>query len=671
MLQRLSIKVSGIVQGVGFRPYVYRLASRLNLAGLVRNDSRGVEIEIQGEDTQLNEFLKILTEQPPPLALITDIQSGDIPVRTESEFKIIGSSAEQQKSTLISPDIAVCDDCRQELFDLHDRRYLYPFINCTNCGPRYTIITGIPYDRPKTSMAGFNMCGNCRQEYANPSDRRFHAQPDACPVCGPQVSLRDNKGTECSGDPLRNVTEFLQQGRIIAIKGIGGFHLAALAQNSQAVQQLRDRKHRFEKPLALMVRDLDTAGKLAYLNEEEKVLLASLQRPIVLCPKKEDAGVSALVSLDNNYLGLLLPYSPLHEILFRTGNFDALVMTSANMSEEPICHQNEECRQRLGGVADYFLEHNRDIYIRCDDSVMRVSKEQPVFIRRSRGYAPRPILLQQKGTSVLAVGGQLKNCICLTRDNLAFVSQHIGDLENLATLQVFEQTIRHMQKLFEIDPRQIIHDLHPEYLSTKWVMENARIPFTGLQHHYAHILSVMAENNLEQAVIGLALDGAGYGTDGTIWGGEVLICNIHDFKRYAHFENVPMPGGEQAILQPWRMAAAYLRQYTADSEMLTQRIFPQQQPYLGLLQQMIDKRINSPLTSSCGRLFDAVAAILGLRTVVSYEGQAAILLEAEGERVKGKDTLQIGEMLIKKTDGGYVLSAGEIIPEDCPVQVAE
>ena len=345
MLQRLAIKVSGIVQGVGFRPYVYRLASRLNLAGLVRNDSRGVEIEIQGEYNQVKKFVKILNEQPPPLALITEIQSNAIPVRTESEFKIIGSSAEQQKSTLISPDIAVCDDCRQELFDPHDRRYLYPFINCTNCGPRYTIITGIPYDRPRTSMADFNMCENCRQEYENPSDRRFHAQPEACPVCGPQVFLRDNKGTECSGDPLRKVIEFLQQGSIIAIKGIGGFHLAVLAQDTAAVQKLRERKHRFEKPLALMVRDPVTAAKLACLNEEEQVLLASLQRPIVLCRKKEDTGISALVSLDNNYLGLMLPYSPLHEILFRLGNFDALVMTSANISEEPICHQNEECRQ--------------------------------------------------------------------------------------------------------------------------------------------------------------------------------------------------------------------------------------------------------------------------------------------------------------------------------------
>jgi hydrogenase maturation protein HypF len=663
MLQRLSIKVTGIVQGVGFRPYIYRLARRLELAGHVRNDSHGVEIEIQGEDTQLNEFLKILTEQPPPLALITGIQSGDIPVRAESGFKITGSSAEQQKSTLISPDIAVCDDCRQELLDPHDRRYHYPFINCTNCGPRYTIITDIPYDRPKTSMAGFDMCKNCWQEYENPSDRRFHAQPDACPVCGPQVSLRDNKGTECSGDPLSKVIELLQQGKIIAIKGIGGFHLAALAQNTKAVQQLRDRKHRFEKPLALMVRDIATAGKLAYLNEKEQVLLSSLQRPIVLCRKKEDAGISTLVSLDNNYLGLLLPYSPLHEILFRMGNFEALVMTSANMSEEPICYQNEECRQRLGTVADYFLEHNREIYIRCDDSVVRTGNEQLLFIRRSRGYAPRPILLQKKGNSVLAVGGHLKNCICLTRDNLAFVSQHIGDLENFATLQVFEQTIRHMQKLFEIVPQQIIQDLHPEYLSTKWVLENARIPYTGLQHHYAHILSVMAENNLEQTVIGLALDGVGYGTDGTIWGGEVLICDIHNFKRYAHFENVPMPGGDQAILQPWRMAAAYLRQYTADPDLLIQQLFPQQQPHLGLLQQMIDKKINSPLTSSCGRLFDAVAAILGLKTVVSYEGQAAIILEAKGEKVKGKGTPDIGEMQIKKINGTYLLSTGEIIPK--------
>jgi hydrogenase maturation protein HypF len=426
---------------------------------------------------------------------------------------------------------------------------------------------------------------------------------------------------------------------------------------------LRKRKHRFEKPLALMVRDVETAEKFVYLNEQEEVLLSGLQRPIVLCRKRENATISAHVSTDNNYLGLMLPYTPLHEILFNSGNFEALVMTSANISEEPICYQNEECFQRLGSVADYFLNHDRDIYIRCDDSVLRTGAGRPVFIRRSRGYAPRPVLLQNKGTPVLAVGAHLKNCICLTRDNLAFVSQHIGDLENLATLQVFEQTMQHLQKLMEINPEYIIHDLHPDYVSTKWVVENARIPYRGLQHHYAHILSVMAEHSLDQPVIGVALDGAGYGADGTIWGGEVLICNIHDFERYAHFENIPMPGGEQAILHPWRMGVAYLKKYSPDAENISRQLFPPQTcRQLDLLNQMIDKKINSPLTSGCGRLFDAVAAILGLRTSVAYEGQAAIMLEAKGERSKAKD-LDIGQIMIKETGNGFLLSPEEIIPK--------
>jgi hydrogenase maturation protein HypF len=677
MEQRLAIKVSGIVQGVGFRPFIYRLANRFQLGGRVYNNSNGVEIEIQGNADRIAEFIKTLSEQPPPLALITEIQTSELAVSEQSGFKIIASFSEPQKNTLISPDIATCQDCRQELLDPHNRRYFYPFINCTNCGPRYTIITDIPYDRPKTSMANFEMCARCRGEYEDPAHRRFHAQPNACPDCGPRLRLLDREGNIFDPQPISKTVDLLHGGAIIAIKGIGGFHLAVDAKNNQAVQRLRERKHRFEKPLALMVRDIQTAEQLVELSPAQQSLLASLQRPIVLCRKREKAGISSLISLDNNYLGLMLPYSPLHEILFALGKFDALVMTSANMSEEPICYQNEECLQLLPEVADYFLEHNRDIYIRCDDSVMRIGNNKPLFIRRSRGYAPRPILLKNKGRSVLAVGGHLKNTICLTKDNLAFISQHIGDLENVTTLQVFEQTIQHLQKLMEIEPQHIIHDLHPDYLSTKWVQENARIPFSGLQHHYAHILSVMAECGLEQPVIGLALDGAGYGPDGTIWGGEVLLCDLHEFQRYGHFENVPMPGGEQAILQPWRMAAAYLKQYCTESGKLIRQFFPHQGQQLDLLDQMLIKKINSPLTSSCGRLFDAVAALLGLKNTVAYEGQAAIILEAQCEKpayrlpavrhgqveVKAKDTLDIGEILIKKMDGCYLLSAEEIIPK--------
>ena len=663
MQKRVGIKVAGIVQGVGFRPYIYRLADRFQLTGQILNDAQGVEIEIQGEETNTEEFLKTLLEQPPPLALITGIQTSVIPLRTESEFNIIRSSADLAKNTLISPDIASCPDCLDELFNPEDRRHFYPFINCTNCGPRYTIITDIPYDRPSTSMKRFIMCRNCQAEYDDPENRRFHAQPNACPVCGPQFYLRDNQGNVWKEEAVQKAISNLEQGSIVAIKGLGGFHLAVDARNTLSVQYLRDRKHRFEKPLALMVRDIDTAKKIVFLSEKEQILLASLQRPIVLCRKTGDTGISSLISPDNNYFGILLPYTPLHEILFRLSTFDALVMTSANMSEEPICYRNEECKTRLAEVADYFLDHDREIYTRCDDSVMRICSGQPVFIRRSRGYVPRPVLLKEKGSSVLAVGGHLKNTVCLTKNNFAFVSQHIGDLENLITLGVFEETIQHLRKLFEISPQHIIHDLHPDYLSTRWVQENAGIPFTGLQHHYAHILSVMAENDLVEPVVGLSLDGTGYGTDGTIWGGEILICNRHDFQRYAHFEHVPMPGGEQAILQPWRMAVAYLKQYCPDASEWYGHLFPQLEKPIGLITRMIDKKINSPLSSSCGRLFDAVSALLGLKNTVSYEGQAAILLEALGEKNTEKSTLDIGEIQIKKVNEHYILSPAEIIPK--------
>ena len=660
MLKRLLIEVSGIVQGVGFRPYVYRLSKRLHLNGFVKNNSDGVSIEIEGDENSAKQFIEILSNQPPPLAQILNKKVTDIPPTGVPGFHITKSESRQQKNTLISPDIATCDDCLQEMLDPTDRRYLYPFINCTNCGPRYTIISDIPYDRPKTSMTGFSMCRRCQTEYDDPMDRRFHAQPNACPVCGPTLKFIGKDHLETSENSLELLLRALEAGQIAAIKGTGGFHLAADARNQAAIKILRERKHRFEKPLALMVKDIQTISTIAFLNEETIVQLSNLHRPIVLCKKRDNNGIAKEIAPDNDYFGIMLPYSPLHELIFRQGNLDVLVMTSANISEEPICFRDEECITRMNNIADCYLLHNRDIYIRCDDSVMHIFKNKPLFIRRSRGYSPRPVILSRKGTSVLAVGGHLKNTICLTRENFAFLSQHIGDLENLQTLHVFEQAIDHLQTLFAVKPEYIVHDLHPEYVSTKWVEEEATVPHQSIQHHYAHILSVMAEYGIEKDIIGIALDGAGFGEDRAIWGGEVLLCDLHSYQRLAYFDYLPMPGGEKAILEPWRMAVSYLLKYFDNGSGLAVSLFGEKPFPIKIIEQMIEKGLNAPLTSSCGRLFDAVAAILGLRTIVAYEGQAAIILESIAEKT-ASDFLDIGKINIVLENDHWILNPNEIL----------
>ncbi len=659
---RLQIKVSGIVQGIGFRPYIYRLANRLQLDGFVNNNSNGVLIEIEGNLESTRLFLQALSYQPPPLAQITELQYQQIPLNNDSGFKIHDSRVSEQRTTLISPDIATCVDCLNEMNDPADRRYQYPFINCTNCGPRYTIISDIPYDRPKTSMSGFTMCAECQSEYDNPDDRRFHAQPNACPVCGPTLRYFNRDQTESSSKPIMATISDLKAGQIVAIKGIGGFHLAVDATNNDAVRSLRERKKRFEKPLALMVKDENIARKYAHVSNEEMILLKSLQRPIVLCKKKRRVALSSAISPDNEFFGLILPYAPLHKLLFESGKLDVLVMTSANISEEPICFENDECISRMNHIADGYLMHDREIYIRCDDSVLQFDGKDEVFIRRSRGYSPRPIVLKARGVSVLAVGGQLKNTICLTRDNFAFMSQHIGDLENLQTLQAFEKTIQHIQNLFEIEPELIVHDLHPEYLSTKWAQDTSHIPTAPVQHHYAHILSVMAENGLEEEVLGFSLDGTGYGEDGAIWGGEVLLCNPSTYERLAFFDYVPMPGGERAIKEPWRMAVAYLDQYLNDDGSLASGFFPGRVSQLPILKKMIEKELNTPHTSSCGRLFDAVAALLGLREVVAYEGQAAIMLEAAAHKNNHR-VPSLAPFEITKKNDMRVIVPGETIKD--------
>ncbi|MGH9881928.1 MAG: carbamoyltransferase HypF [Pyrinomonadaceae bacterium] len=627
---RRQIDISGIVQGVGFRPYVYRLATERQLAGNISNTPSGVTIEVQGPRVAVEDFLACLPEGAPPLARITDLAVLDVPCNGDREFRILSSRTGEAVRTLISPDVAICDDCLRELFDPRDRRYHYPFINCTNCGPRFTIVRDIPYDRPSTSMAVFRMCPACQAEYDDPLNRRFHAQPNACWDCGPRLELWHKNGRVIANrDPIVASASALNAGMIVALKGLGGFHLAADATNAAAVTLLRERKRRIEKPFAIMVPNVGAAENLCELSEAARRALQSVQRPIVLLPRKHPSAAVDRVAPFNRYLGVFLPYTPLHYLVLAEGGFTALVMTSGNLSEEPIAIDNDEALTRLGGLADYFLVHNRDILLRCDDSVVRVVSAKPRQLRRSRGYVPVPVFLKENLPPVLAVGGELKNTICLTKGKHAFLSQHVGDLENLESYKFFEEAIEHLQNILEIRPEIVAYDLHPDYFSTKWALQRKGVRLVGVQHHHAHAASCMAENHLDGTVISFALDGIGYGTDGHIWGGEVLLASYEGFERAAHFEYVPMPGGAAAIHEPWRMAVSYLahhfgREFLKMKLPFVERLDPQK---LDLLLQIRDRRVNSPLTSSCGRLFDAVAALVGIRQRVNYEAQAAIELE--------------------------------------------
>ncbi len=624
-----KVKVNGIVQGVGFRPFVYQLANRYGLKGEVANTSSGVSIHIEGDWQQIESFCSDLAAKRPPLALITEISIQPAKLESFNDFSIVKSKGRVDKSTLISPDISVCDDCLRELFDPANRRYQYPFINCTNCGPRYTIIDDLPYDRPNTSMKLFEMCSRCQAEYDDPLNRRFHAQPNACADCGPHVILYDNTGKNI---PSRNLiemaAELLKKGRIIAIKGLGGFHLAVDAENSNAVARLRKRKHRKEKPFAVMSYDIACIRKYAYVDAEEEALLTSPQRPIVILKKMKFNTLSQEVSPRNKYFGVMLPYTPLHYLLLKS-NLTALVMTSGNMSEEPIAIDNDDAFKRLSNIADYFLVHNRDICLRSDDSIVKKTAGGTRFIRRSRGYVPTPVFLKKSVPQILACGADLKNTICLTKENKAFLSQHIGDIENLATYEFFKMTIEHMKRILDIEPVMIAHDLHPDYLSTRYAQEQQDITKVAVQHHHAHIVSCMAENMLEGPVIGLSFDGTGYGTDGSIWGGEILIAEPGRFERAAYLSYIPMPGSAAAIKEPWRMAVSYL--YNVFGDALWNLDLPVlkriDEKKIRIITEMISKRVNSPYTSSLGRLFDGIAAIIGIRNHVFFEGQAAMELE--------------------------------------------
>jgi hydrogenase maturation protein HypF len=630
-LARISVR--GVVQGVGFRPFIYQLAVKHGLTGSVSNTSEDVKIEVEGGSDSIERFLADIPVLAPPRSVIEDISVSYHPAEGNSNFVIHDSVAEEGKYQLISPDIATCPDCLEEIFDPTDRRYHYPFTNCTNCGPRFTIIEDIPYDRPLTTMKNFTMCPECLKEYEDPLDRRFHAQPNACPVCGPSLELLDSTGNPVdTDDVIVTSADLLRQGKIIAVKGLGGFLLACDASSEKTVNLLRERKHRPFKPFAVMMSTIEEVKIHCEITPEEEILINSPNSPIVLVKWKQESKIAKTVAPNLKYLGVMVPYTPLHHLLMRETGLP-LVMTSGNFSEEPIAKDNDEAIRRLSSIADYYLVHNRDIYARYDDSVIMVEDEIPQLLRRARGYAPYPVKLNNKVPQILACGAELKNTFCLTRDEYAFISQHIGDMENLETMDHYENTISLYRKMFRIEPEIIAYDMHPDYLATKYAIEqaenNPRLKPVPVQHHHAHIASCMADNSIETPVIGVAFDGTGYGTDGKIWGGEFLVADYRNFKRMAHFEYLPLPGGEAAVKNPYRITAGYLLALMGDD------VFKQGLPFrkymtdeqIRIIVEQVKKNINSPLTSSCGRLFDAVSALLGIRGEASYEGQAAIEME--------------------------------------------
>jgi hydrogenase maturation protein HypF len=642
---RVSVRVEGIVQGVGFRPFVYALATRLGLAGLVGNDVDGVFAEAEGPPAAVAEFLRALERDAPPLARVERVTATAMAPQDTAAFQIVASDPVGRRATLIAADTATCADCLRELADPADRRFRYPFINCTNCGPRFTIVRDVPYDRPLTTMAAFAMCEQCAAEYHDPANRRFHAQPTCCPSCGPRLTLLDAaaKPQDATGEPdrssisplanpapadaaLRLAAELLRAGRVVAVKGLGGYHLAADAASEAAVAALRARKHREDKPFAVMTAGLADARLLCEVGDAAADLLQSQARPIVLLRRRPDADVAASAAPGNRQLGIMLPYTPLHHLLLAAVG-GPVVLTSGNVSDEPIAYRDEDALDRLSGIADAFLTHDRAIHIRTDDSVARAVRDRPMLIRRSRGYVPEPVTVRSGfPRPVLACGAELKNTFCLAKGRHAFVSHHIGDLENAETLRSFTEGIEHFGRLFDITPQVVAYDLHPEYLSTKYALDLDDLDLVGVQHHHAHIASCLADNGADYGpVIGVAFDGTGYGTDGTIWGGEFLIATLASFRRAGHLAQVPLPGGAAAIRQPWRMAAAYLDAAGLDAPSLP--VVQRNADRWGTVTAMARRRVNAPLTSSAGRLFDAVAALLGVRDEITYEGQAAIELE--------------------------------------------
>jgi hydrogenase maturation protein HypF len=638
--ERRSIRVRGIVQGVGFRPFIYSLARRYGLSGFVLNDAAGVEIEAEGAPEAVERFIAAIAREAPPLARVENVTWQPLPSAGDAAFRIAESLAGAQVQTLIAPDSATCAACLRELFDPADRRYRYPFINCTNCGPRFTITRTVPYDRPTTTMAGFVMCAECRREYENPANRRFHAQPNACQHCGPHVRLVDRSGAPVAledGDAVVRTAQLLKAGAVVAIKGLGGYHLACDPFNADAVRTLRARKVRQDKAFALMAADVPQVRTLCEVGPEEERLLTSVSRPIVLLQRRPASAVADGVAPRQRTLGVMLAYTPLHYLLLHdTGTL--LVMTSGNRSDEPVAYCDDEAFAQLCEIADYFLVHDRPIHMRCDDSVMRLARRDVYPVRRSRGYAPAPLTLPEPvPVPTLACGAELKNTFCIAQGDHAFLSHHIGDLENYETLRSFREGIEHFCRIFDVQPRLVAYDLHPDYLSTKYAreMEDSGAPVVGIQHHHAHIASCLADNARPSGehVTGVALDGTGFGTDGAIWGGEFLEGSLQaGFRRAGHLVYTPLPGGAAAIREPWRVALAHLiglcgeeavlRSYSAPTGLADERT-------IRAIARVMQAGLNSPLTSSAGRLFDAVAALLQLPGTrrTTYEGQAAVELE--------------------------------------------
>ena len=650
------ISVRGVVQGVGFRPFIYRLAGEHGLKGWVINTSSAVEIEVEGADAEIEAFLRRVPREAPPRARIEAIDASPGKPAGYAAFEIRESRSDAGYQ-LISPDIATCGDCAAELFDPHDRRYRYPFTNCTNCGPRFTIIRDIPYDRQNTTMAPFRMCELCLREYDDPLDRRFHAQPNACPTCGPLVWLEDGRARVCEcADPILDLAGLLRQGAIAAIKGLGGFQLACDATNTDVVATLRARKRRPHKPFAVMMRDIEEVKRHCLVDEDESRLLSAPEAPIVLLRAKAGSPVSPFVAPGNRYMGVMLPYTPIHHLLLHDFG-GPLVMTSGNMSEEPIAKDNDEARGSLGKLADYFLFHNRDIHSRYDDSVQRVRAHGVEPIRRARSYAPYPVKLPFRTKPILATGAEEKNTFCLTRDEFAFLSQHIGDMENPDTLDLFDETIGLYKRLFRITPEACAHDLHPDYLSTRYARQmEGGLPLVGVQHHHAHVASCMAEHGLTGPVIGVAFDGSGFGLDGSVWGGEFLIATYGDFERAAHLERMPLPGGEVSIRRPYRLAYGYLKALGLKIPRLPSLLrIPEEEQ--AVIAAQVAQGINTPLTSSCGRLFDAVAALLDLCETITFEGQAAIALEM----IASQGPVDPYPFSIGEQDGKRVIKVGGLI----------
>ena len=626
-LRRVRARVDGTVQGVGYRPFVFRLADELGIAGWVLNDERGVLVEAEGPREAVEAFVARLRADAPPLAEVRGVEAADVPVVGEPGFEIVASARGGVATAPVTPDSATCADCLAELGDPGDRRYRYPFLNCTNCGPRFTIVRGIPYDRPLTTMAGFEMCAACRAEYEDPLDRRFHAQPNACPVCGPQLRLleRDGSAVERADDALRAAARDLLEGRILAVKGLGGYHLACRADSEDAVGALRARKHREDRPFALLVADVDAARRLVSLGPAEEALLTARERPIVLARRLPDAAVASSVAPRAPDLGIMLPYTPLHELLARDAAIP-LVLTSGNLSDEPIAFDDGDALERLRAIADRFLVHDRPIATRTDDSVVRVVRERPLLLRRSRGYVPASIDLPVATPQhLLGAGAEQKNAFCVAKDARAWPSHHIGDIKNYETLRSLEDGVAHFERLFEVAPRVVAHDLHPDYLSTRYALAREGVRLVAVQHHHAHLAATLAEHGETGPAVGAIFDGTGLGTDGTIWGGEILAGDLDRFARAARLRPVALPGGERAIREPWRMACAWLTELGAPPPATLADVEPRR---WNAVARMASHAVGSPPTSSMGRLFDAVAALCGVRLEVSYEGQAAVELEA-------------------------------------------